>query len=153
MRFMDRFNEFKTLPSGESFSIKVTDQEATAAAYEYLAENREQVRERLQKSTGMKLQVEDPSIEFRNDEVFVSAKGGMGFLKAKASLTAEVQWDGKLNVVARSVEVPFVSVSPQKLNSAVKRPLEQLMKKVEEYADIQSLKLTNGFAVLEAVRK
>ena len=152
-KFMDKFNEFKTLPSGENFVIRVTDQEATAAAEEYLAENKEQVRQLLQKNAGMKLDVEDPSITFRNDELSASAKGGKGFLKAKASLTADVRWGGTLNVDVRSVDVPFISVTPGKLNSVVERPLKQLVEKVEEYAEIRSFKLTDGFAVLEATKK
>ena len=56
--FLGKFDEFKTLPSGKSFSIKVTDQEATAAANEYLTENKAQVSQLLQKTTGMNLEVE-----------------------------------------------------------------------------------------------
>ena len=151
--FLGKFDEFKTLPSGKSFSIKVTDQEATAAANEYLTENKAQVSQLLQKTTGMNLEVEKPSIGFKNDELLLSAMGGMGFLKAKATLDADVQWSGQPTVVVRSVKVPVVSVTPEKLNSVVEKPLKQLMEKVEEYAEIHNFKLQDGFAVLEAVRK
>ncbi len=151
--FLGKFDEFKTLPSGKSFSIKVTDQEATAAANEYLTENKAQVSQLLQKTTGMNLEVEKPSVGFKNDELLLSAMGGMGFLKAKATLDADVQWNGQPTVVVRSVKVPVVSVTPEKLNSVVEKPLKQLMEKVEEYAEIHNFKLQDGFAVLEAVRK
>lgn len=151
--FMNKFEEFKTLPAGESFTIRVTDREATAAAAEYLSENRASVGQKIQNRVGLSLKIEDPSIRFRNDEIFISATGGKGFLKAKAALTADVRWDGRPVVVVRSVEVPFISVSPEKLNSVVEGPLNRVMGKVEEYAEIRSFKVTDGAAVLEAVRK
>ena len=143
--FRNKFEEFKTLPAGQSFTIKVTDQEATAAACEYLAENKASVGQKIKKRTGLSLDIDNPTVTFRNDEIGVSASGGKGFLKAKASLTAEVRWAGKPIVVVRSVEVPFISVSPEKLNAVVERPLESVMHIVEEYAEICSFKLTDSF--------
>ena len=69
------------------------------------------------------------------------------------TLTADVRWDDGLAVNVRSVDVPFISVSPKKLNSAVEKPLSRLMAKVEEYAEIRAFRLMYGCAVLEAVRK
>ena len=151
--FLGKFDEFKTLPAGESFSIQVSDQEATAAAKEYLTENKAQVTQLLKNKTGMNLEVENPSIGFGNDQIALSAMGGIGFLKARATLNADVQWNGQPDVVVRSVQVPVVSVTPEKLNSVVEKPLKQLTKIVEEYAEIRNFKLQDGFAVLEAVRK
>ena len=151
--FIAKFEEFKALPAGESFTIKITDREATAAVNEYLTENKAQIKQFLKQSTGFGLDVDKPSIDFLDDGVMLSAKGGMGFLKANASLTANVQWNGEPVVTVRSVDVPFISVSPEKLNSAVKKPLKQLMEKIGEYAEIRSFKLMYGFAILEAVRK
>ena len=152
-QFMDKFEEFKTLPSGESFTIEVTDLEATAAAREYVAENKAQIREAMKQETGFELDVDKPSIAFRNDAVLLSLMAGVGFLKTKASITADVKWDGKPVVVVRSVEVPVISVSPGELNGMVEEPLKQMTEAVEEYAEIRSFKLTDGLAVLEAVRK
>ena len=152
-QFMDKFEEFKTLPGGESFAIEVTDQEATAAANEYVTENKAQIKDLLKQQTGFNLDVEKPSVSFGNDEIVLSAMGGVGFLKTKATLTADVTWDGKPVVVVRSVEVPVVSVSPEGLNSTVEEPLVQMMEKVREYAEIRSFKLTDGVAVIEAIRK
>ena len=151
--FKNKFEEFKALPTGEAFTIRVTDQEATAAAREYLTENKDSVSQQMKKRTGISLNIENPSVTFRKDEIGLSASGGKGFLKAKASLTAEVRWTGKPIVVVRSVEVPFISVSPEKLNSVVERPLNSVMHLVEGYAEIHSLRLTDGAAILEAVRR
>ena len=124
--YLNKFEEFKALPAGQSFTIRVI---------------------------GLKLSVDNPSISFRDDEIRVSASGGMGFLKAKAALTAEVKWDGKPVVAVRSVEIPFLPVTPEKLNSVVEGPLKKGTGIVEQYAEIRSLKVTDGAVVLEAVRK
>ena len=152
-KYLNKFEEFKALPSGESFRIEVTDKEATAAAKEYLAENKAQIKDLLKQKTGFGLDVDKPAISFGNDLIALSAKGGMGFVKANASLVADVKWDGKLSVTVQSVEVPIISVSPEKLNSVAGAPLQQAMETVEEYAEIRSFKLTDGRAVLEAVKK
>jgi len=152
-QFMDKFETFKTLPGGEPFTIEVTDLEATAVAREYVAENKALIRAGMKQETGFELDVDKPSITFRDDTVLLSVMAGVGFLKTKATLTADVQWDGKPVVVVRSVEVPVISVSPQELNAMVEEPLRQMMETVEEYAEIRSFKITDGLAVLEAVRK
>ena len=152
-KFMAKFEEFKTLPSGESFAIEITDKEATAAAKEYITENKAEIRDFLKQQTGFGLDVDDPSVKFGEDEISLSAMGGKGFLKTKATLTADIKWDGGPVVNVRSVEVPVVSVSPEKLNSSVEEPLKKMMDIVEEYAEIRSFKLKEGVAVLEAVRK
>ena len=152
-QFMDKFEEFKALPSGESFTIEVTDVEATAVAREYVAENREQIQEAMKQETGFELDVDKPSITFRDDVVLLSVMAGKGFLKTKANITADVKWDGKPVVVVRSVEVPVVSVSPADLNAFVEDPLKQMTAAVEEYAEIRTFKVKDGVAVLEAVKK
>ena len=152
-QFMDKFETFKTLPGGEPFTIEVTDLEATAAAREYVAENKALIRAGMKQETGFELDVDKPSITFRDDTVLLSVMAGVGFLKTKATLTADVKWDGGPVVNVRSVEVPVVSVSPEKLNSSVEEPLKKMMAVVEEYAEIRSFKLKDGVAVLDAVRK
>ena len=151
--YLKKLEEFKDLPVGQPITIRVTDQDATEVAREYLAENKASVSQLIQKRLGLKLSVDNPSISFRDDEIRVSASGGMGFLKAKAALTAEVKWDGKPVVAVRSVEIPFLPVSPEKLNSVVEGPLKKGTGIVEQYAEIRSLKVTDGAVVLEAVRK
>ena len=94
-QFMNKFEMFKTLPGGEPFTIEVTDVEATAAAREYVAENKAQIRAAMKQETGFELDVDKPSITFRNDVVLLSVMAGVGFLKTKATLTADVKWDGK----------------------------------------------------------
>ncbi len=152
-KFLNKFEEFKNLPSGESFSIEVTDKEATAAGREYVSENKEWIKQQLKETTGLGLSVENPTIGFGNDELSMAVTGGMGFLKANASLTADVAWNGEPNVNVRAVNVPFVTLSPEKLNTLVAKPLDQLMEKVKEYGEITSFKLTEGLAVLKATKK
>ncbi len=152
-RLTGKYEEFKALPGGEYFTIEVTDKEATAAAREYITENKQQIRDLLKQKTGFNLNVDDPRIEFRNDKLILSATGGKGFIKAKASLTADVKWDGRPVVVVREVKIPVVSVSPEKLNSTAEEPIKHMTEIIGEYAEIRSFKLKNGLAVLEAVKK
>ena len=152
-RFISRFNEFQSLPSGASFSVRVTDFEAEEATKEYLEENREQVNGLIRQAAGVSLEVSDPSIRFHPDEIVLSAKGGRGLLKVRASLSADVRWNDGLSVNVRSLELPFVSVTPQKLNSVVEGPLKGVMARVAGYAEIRSFRITEGAAVLDAVRK
>ena len=151
-KFMNKFEEFKNLPSGESFTIEVTDTEATDAGREYVSENSEWIKQQLKATTGLALSVENPTIKFGVDELSMVVTGGMGLLKANASLTADVAWNGEPNVNVRTVNVPFVTLSPEKLNTLVEKPLDQLMEKVKEYGEIRSFKLSDGLAVLEAVK-
>lgn len=152
-KFMNKFEEFKNLPSGETFSIEVTDKEATDAGREYVTENKEWIKQQLKATTGLGLSVENPTIKFGDDELSMGVVGGMSFLKANASLTADVAYNGEPSVNVREVNVPFVSLSPEKLNTLVEKPLDQLMEKVKEYGEIRSFKLSAGLAVLEAVKK
>ena len=100
--FMNKFEEFKNLPSGESFSIEVTDKEATDAGWEYVTENKEWIKQQLKAATGMNLSVGNPTIKFGNDELSIDVTGAMGFIKANASLTAGVVWNGQPNVNVRA---------------------------------------------------
>lgn len=152
-KFTGKFNEFRVLVPGERFSVSVTDLEAADAAREYLTENKAQVSEMIRSAAGVSLDVSDPDVRFHPDEVFLSARGGKGFMKVKASLCAGIRWEGRPLVNVKSVEVPFVSVTPQKLNSVVEQPLLNIMKTVGDYAEILSFRITEGAAILEARRK
>ena len=152
-KFTGKFNEFRALAPGERFSVRVTDTEAADAAREYLTKNRSHVSEMIRSAAGVGLDVSDPEVRFHPDEVFISARGGKGFMKVKASLCAEIRWDGRPLVNVRSVEVPFVPVTPQKLNSVVEKPLVSIMKTVGDYAEIISFRIAEGEAVLDALRK
>ena len=153
--FLQKFDGLNDIPVGKPFSIKITDKEATDAAREYITENKEWIKKQLKALTGLSLSVEEPFIKFQNDELSIAVKGGVGFLKANASLTSEVKWNsqtGKPEVNVRSVKLPVVSVSPEKLNSVVEKPLDNIMAKVKEYGDIHSLKLSEGLVVMDAVK-
>ncbi len=151
--FINKFNEFKNLPAGESFSIQATDAEATEAAREYITENYTQIQQLIRNSAGISLDVENPEIRFGRDQISVNVRGRKGFIKVNASLSADVWWDGKANVTVRSVDIPFFSISPEKLNFMIEKPLLEIMGKVEEYAEIRSFELRDGLVVLNAVRK
>lgn len=150
-RFVGKFNEFRALRPGEKFSVRVTDFEANEAAREYLSENRAQVTQLIRNAAGVGLEVSDPEIRFHTDELALSARGGRGLMKVRASLCAEVRWENRLVVNVKSVEVPFIQVTPQKLNSIVEQPLRSVMNRVSEYAEIRAFRLIEGAAILEGL--
>ena len=97
--YLNKFEEFKALPAGQSFTIRVTDQEATEVAKEYLAENKASVSQRIQKRTGLKLSVDNPSVSFRNDEILNSVvegplKKGTGIVEEYAEIRSFKVTDG-----------------------------------------------------------
>ena len=120
--FIEKFNQFQSLKPGEPFTIRVTDAEATDAAKEYIEENKDRIKELIQKKAGVGLDV------------------------------ADVKWENGLKVNVKKVDVPIIKISPEKLNFVVRDPLDMGMRMVEKYARISSFQIKDGYAVLEAVR-
>ena len=152
-RFTKQFFDIKAQAPGAPFKAVITDEEATAAAREYLENNRDQVKDLIKSKAGVSLDVADPVIEFAPDEVRLSAKGKKGLIKINASASAAVTWDGSLHVEAKSVNVPVISVSPAVINPAIKEPIDQWVKKLQEYAEIRSFRITDGMAMVEGIKK
>ena len=90
--YLKKLEEFKDLPAGQPITIRVTDQDATEIAREYLVENKAGVSQRIQKRTGLKLSVDNPSVSFRNDEIRVSASGQRPPSRRKSNGTASRLW-------------------------------------------------------------
>ena len=150
--FVAKFNQFQTLKPGEPFTIRVTDAEATEAAEELIAENKDRIRELTKKETGVGMDAAEPKICFREGEFSMTAKVGKGIVKVKSSLCADVKWENGLKVNVKKVDVPIIKISPEKLNFVVRDPLDMGMRMVENYARIRSFEIKDGYAVLEAVR-
>lgn len=150
--FIEKFNHFQSLKPGEPFTIRVTDAEATDAAKEYIEENKDRIKELIQKKADVGLDVADPKVSFREGEFSMSAKGGKGVVKVKGSVCADVKWENGLKVNVKKVDVPIIKISPEKLNFVVREPLDMGMRMVEKYARIRSFEIKDGYAVLEAVR-
>ena len=148
-----QFYEIKALPPDTGFRIKLSDTEATDAAREYLFRNKDVVSQMIKSAAKVSLDVSDPQITFRTDEIFASARGGKGFMKVNASICSEVRWDGSLHVNVKSVDVPFVKTSPAQLNSLIQLPLQAFMRQIEQYGAIRSFNIMNGFAVLSGLKK
>ncbi|MBR6088985.1 MAG: hypothetical protein IKP86_03560 [Anaerolineaceae bacterium] len=152
-KYTDLYNEFKQQPAGSPVRVSVSDAEATAAAREYLEANKPAVRDLIRDKAGVSLDIADPVIRFSPDELLLSASGKKGILKVNASANAKITWNGSLNVEAQTVNVPIVSISPEKINPAIKAPLASIMEKVQEYIEIRSFRITDGRAELEGVKK
>ncbi len=149
----NQYREIEALPSGSVFNLVVTDDDMSSAATEYLIMFEHEIQNMIQESTGMRLDVSDPYIEFKTDKTVLSIKAGKGFLKVTASLQAEITWDGSIHVNVISVDVPLVTVDPATVNSYIEYPVSQGMAKLEEKYEIRDLHVGDGMITLEAMKK
>lgn len=152
-KYTKLFNDFRIRETGTLYKITIPDADATAAAREYIENNKAQVQNLLKESTGKSFEIVDPVITFSPDVIHLSVKIKKSVVKINASASARVTWDGTLHVEALSVDVPIISISPEKINPAIKTPIAQVMNKVLEFIDIRTFQIKNGAAYLEGVKK
>ncbi len=153
-KLTNQLNEIGALPSGSSFTLSLTDDDATAAAEEYLGKNMETIQNAISNAVGVKLDISNPTVTFGEDQLTIEAKAGKGFLKLSVSAKATVVWDGnELHVTVTEVNVPIVSVPVDTANSFIAEPLKNGINELLKYYDVQSFKLSDGVAVLNAVKK
>lgn len=143
----------EALPAGSVFTLRVTDDDISAAANELLEQYMTEIQDMLQGATGTKLSISDPIIEFKTQKANASLRVGKGFLKVAASIDADVTWDGRLHVNVTSVNVPIVSVDAETVNSYIQGPIESGMSYIEQYLEIHSFDVEEGVITLEAMKK
>ena len=149
----NQYREIEALPSGSVFNLVVTDDDMSAAASEYLVRFKNEIQAMILESTGMKLDLADPVVEFKTDKTVASLKVGKGFLKVTASIQAEITWDGEIHVNVLAVDVPIVSIDPATVNSYIEKPVRQAMAKLGEKYEIRNLHVGDGMITLEAMKK
>ena len=66
-RLTEQLRQVESLPSGTVFQLILTDDDATDAAEEYLEAYMEEIQQLIQQSTGIKIDLSDPRIEFDED--------------------------------------------------------------------------------------
>ena len=153
-QFTEYYKEIANLPSGTSFRITITDDDATKIADEYLQRNYESIQNLLQQAIGIRLDIDNPKIEFEDDMVTASARGGKSILKVGASIQGTMVWvDNQLHIDVKSVDVPVISVDPATVNSYMHGPLERAVSKGLQYYDVISFDIEDGYAILEAVKR
>ena len=155
-RIMNQLIAVDNLPAGSVFQITLTDEDATEAASEYLIQYEEDIQNMIQHAAGIKLDFSDPKIDFDEDRLVVSIRGGLGFLKVTASAGGTVLWDEQaqqLIVNVDSVDIPIISVDPATINAYIQAPMNDFIHGMMEGYEVISFKVYDGFAVLEAMKK
>ena len=148
--------EVQNLPSGSVFQLKLTDEDATAAASEYLEKYMEDIQKMIEQTLGMKMDFSDPKIDFDENRLVVSIRGGVGFLKITASASGTVVWDTEtqtLRVNVESVDIPIVSVDPSTVDSYIQGPINDFIHDLMKGYEVLSFNIYDGFAILEARKK
>ena len=149
----DQIRKINELPPNSEFTWKLDDDEISDAANEYLDKYAGEIEEMIRSAIGTKVDLSDAHVEFKPNTVNASVKAGKGFLKVSASTQAEVTWDGKLHVNVKDVDVPIVSVDPAAINSLIQTPVERAVNYLEQYVEIRSITIGDGYVEINAVRK
>ena len=72
----------------------------------------------------------------------------------RSSASANVVWaDNDLHVTITELNVPIVSVPVDTANSAIAGPLKNIITELLKSYDVQSFKLSDGVATLNATKK
>lgn len=152
----NQLREVKNLPSGSVFQLTLTDEDATKAAAEYLTIYMERIQNMIVNTVGIKLDFSDPEIDFDDERIIVSIRGGIGFLKIKASASGKVEWDTStqtLKVDIQSVDIPIISVDPATVTSYIQGPLNEFIHSILGSYEILAFNIHDGYAVLDARKR
>lgn len=155
---MERLSEqifaIENLPSGTVALLTLTDDDATAAAQEYLDQNEEELRRLTQQNFGIALEASNLQIEFKPDVLLFSIDVGIKLLKITLSARANVLWkDDSLNIDVTSIDIPIISVDPAVVNSYIQEPIQSIIDQITEGFDIRDFKLEDGYASVEVIKK
>lgn len=153
-RLSQQMDAVSSLPSGTVVQLTLSEEDATAALAEYINTHNEELKEMMRQSFGVALDISDPKITFKPNEVLISIRAGFGFMKITPSARAEVYWaNDELHVNVTSIELPIVSVDPSVMNSYIEEPLQSIVDQIEESYTINSFKIEDGYAVVEVTKK
>ncbi len=153
-KLKQQFDEIAALPSGSSFTLTLSDDDATAAAEEYLGKYMDTIKEAINEAIGMSLDISSPTVTFGEDTLTLNLKAGKGILKVNVSASANVVWeDNDLHVTVTELNIPIVSVPVETANSFIAGPLKNIITELLKSYDVQSFKLSDGVATLSAAKK
>ena len=151
-----QLQEIENLPSGSVFQLKLTEEDASQACAEYLEQYEQELQNMVQQAAGIKIDFSEPQINFDEDRLVISIRGGVGFLKVTASAGGTVTWDEQaqqLNVNIDSVDIPIISVDPSTINSYIQTPINDYIHGLMDGYVVRSFKIYDGNALLEAMKK
>ena len=152
-KLTEQLRQVQNLPSGSVFQFVLTDEDATDAAEESLDRYMESIQDMVEQAIGIRLDFSDPYINFDDDRVVVSIRGGLGFLKIAVSASGKATWDvatQTLLVDIESVDIPVISVNPTEVNSYIQGPINDMIHKMMVGYEILSFNIYDGYAVVEA---
>ena len=145
---------FSDLPSGLTIRLSLTDRDATAFAVKYLAEHNKEIKELIQQKLKFNPDITEPQIQFDQDEIRLSAKVGIRFMKANARLTASVCWTGSCaEVNIKTLELPIITLDASKANSLIQKPIEDFVGQLQQDFNILSFTVEAGSVTIDAVKK
>ena len=155
-KLTNQLREVEKLPSGTVFQIKMTDDELTAAAEEYLNSYKDEIQDMVEQSAGVRIDLSNPVIEFDENFIVVSIRGGLGFVKVTISASGTAVWDKEASAVKvniQSVDVPIISIDPATLNSYIEAPINDFVQDLMRGYEIRSFEIKDDYAVVEAMKR
>lgn len=155
-KLTNQLRDVEQLPSGTVFQIIMTDDDLTDAAGEYLNIYKGEIHDMIQQSTGIKVDLSDPKIEFDENFMVVSINGGIGFLKVQISANGTVFWDkeaSRVKVNVQSVDVPIISIDPATINAYIEEPINAFVQDLLRGYDIHSFEIKDDYAIIEAMKR
>lgn len=153
-QFQDQFNQIQAMPSGTAFNINITDADASAALDEYLEVEADMVDSLIKDYLNVSVKITDPRITFSDGKISVVVKAGISFIKVDASITAAVTYEnGQVIVKTESVKVPVITLEPATVDGYIQPLVNDMMGRVSQGADIQSVTIADGTLSIAAVKK
>ena len=146
--------DFSNLPSGLTIRLSLTDRDATAFAAKYLNDHNKEIKDLIQQKLKFNPDITEPQIQFDQDEIRLSAKVGIRFMKANARLTASVYWNGSsADVSIKTLELPIVTLDASKANSLIQKPIEDFVGQLQQDFNILTFCVETGSVTIDAVKK
>ncbi len=155
-KLTEQLRQVEALPSGTVFQLILTDDDATDAAEEYLERYMEEIQQMIQQSAGIKLDLSDPRIEFDEDFLIISIRGGFGALKVTVSASGTAVWDAAsytVKVDIKSVDIPIISVDPATVNAYIQPAINDFIQNLMRGYEIRSFEIRDDYAIVEAMKK
>lgn len=146
--------DFSVLPSGLNIQMTLTDHDTTAYAEKYINEHKEDIKNLIRQKTMINADISQPVIRFKPDEIDISARIGIKFVKTNAEVIAAVNWDGSnVNVNIKELILPLVSLDASKANGLIREPIEKFVGMLKQDFTILSFRVETGNITINAVKK
>ena len=126
------------------------------AAEEYLLRYMEEVQELIQQQAGIRIDLSDPKIEFDEDYLIISIRGGFKALKVTVSASGTVVWDKETSTVKvdiKSVDLPVISVDPSPVSAYIQPTINDFIQNLMQGYEIRNFEVNDDYAIVEAMKR